>query len=155
LFTSVELQIKHDFATLQFEPDDDSHMSVTHIVPMGKVIDAEGKTISLNSTSATKSISRKSLLEIASYLQESQEGVDASYGNREFARLDTDRDGKQTATIWLAPTATKDSIAIAAAQADGDLNEVENIYGRAANRASAIVDFDEILEGLDRSFGDA
>ena len=119
------------------------------------MIDAEGKTISLNSTSATKSISRKSLFEIISYLQEPQEGVDAAYGNREFARLDTDdRDGKQTATIWFAPT-TKDSIAIAAAQADGDLNEVENIYGRAANRASAIVDFDEILEGLDRSFGDA
>jgi len=33
------------------------------------------------------------------------------------------------------------------AQANGDLDEVVNIYGRAANHASPIIDFDEILEG--------
>ena len=87
---SVNLTINHDYATLRCEPDDASHLSVTHVVPMGKVIYAEGKTISLHSTTATKSISRKSLLEIASYLQESQEGLDAAYGNREFVRTATE-----------------------------------------------------------------
>jgi hypothetical protein len=60
--------------------------------------------------------------------------------------MDTYSDGKQTATIWFAPT-NKDSADIAVAQANGDPDEVVNIYGRAANRASPIVDFDEILEG--------
>ena len=65
---SINLTIDHDYATLRCEPDDASHLSLTHVVPMGKVIDAQGKTISLHSTTATKSISRKSLVEIASYL---------------------------------------------------------------------------------------
>jgi hypothetical protein len=76
---SINLTIDNDYPTLRCEPDDASHLLVTHVVPMGKVIDAQGKTISLHSTTATKSISWKSLLEIASYLQESQEGLDAAY----------------------------------------------------------------------------
>jgi hypothetical protein len=127
---SVELAIGHNYATLRFEPDDASHLSVTHIVPMCKVIDADEKVNLYNSTSATKSISPANLYEMASYLQAPQNGIDAAYVNRDFARLNVDMDGKQTVTIRFAPTA-KDSTAIAAAQADGDTSEVDSIYGRA------------------------
>jgi hypothetical protein len=71
---SIHLTIGEEHATVQCEPDNASHLSVTHIVPMGKVTDLQGRTISLHNATAAKSISRKNLLEIASYLQEPQAG---------------------------------------------------------------------------------
>jgi hypothetical protein len=58
---------------------------------MGEVIDAEGTTISLNNTTATKSISRKHQLDLASYLQELQDGHDAAYGRDPRVRTDGHR----------------------------------------------------------------
>ena len=143
---TIDLRIGPDYVSVQCEPDDASHLSVTHIVPMCKVTDFQGRTISFHNATAAKSVSRKNLLEIASYLQEPQLGSDAAYGDQEFVRMDTDSDGKQTATVWFAPT-SKDSATIAEAQADGDLEGVVNIYANAANRTAPIIDFDEILMG--------
>jgi len=143
---TINVKIGSEHATVQCEPDDASHMSVTQIVPIGKVTDSQGRTISFHNATAAKSISRQNLLEIASYLQEPQLGSDSAYGDQEFVRMDTDSEEKQTATVWFAPT-SKDSAAIAVAQADGVQEEVVNIYGNAANRATSIIDFDEILVG--------
>jgi hypothetical protein len=142
---TINIRIDHEYATLPCEPDDTSQLSVVHVVPMGKVIDAEGTTISLNNTTATKNISRRHQLDLESYLQEPQEGLDAAYANREFARMDTDNDGKQTATVWFAPT-NKDKADTSVAQGEENQNKVANIYGRAASRTPTTIDFDEILE---------
>ena len=142
---TINIPIGHEFATLQCEPDDTSQLSVVHVTPMGKVIDAEGTTISLNNTTATKSISRKHQLDLASYLQEPQGSLEAAYGTREFARMDTDSDGKQTATVWFAPT-NRDKADITVAQGEEDQDKVASVYGRAASRTPTTVDFEEILE---------
>jgi hypothetical protein len=45
---TIDLKIGPEYATVQCEPDDASHLSVTHIVPMGKVADSQGRTISFH-----------------------------------------------------------------------------------------------------------